>query len=329
MAKGKTQSERILALLQGNKAFVSSQEICSELQISRAAVWKQIQQLRRQGYDIQGVSSMGYRLSQVPDALRVLALTPGIETQRLGKQIIVKEQTSSTNDDLWQLGQQGAQEGTVVMAEEQQAGKGRRGRQWVSPSGRNLYMSILLRPPLLPAEASLITLMAAVALCEALRDVFQQQPQIKWPNDVLLAGRKTAGILAEMHAEQECIHFLVLGIGVNLNMSPEMFPEEIKYPATSLQIVLGRPVKRVEFARRLLEYLDQGYDRFLDNGAALVRTKWMDFCAHMDQVIDVNTTQGILRGRCVAIDEEGALILKISSEKEKKIRAGDVIRVST
>ena len=214
------------------------------------------------------------------------------------------------------------------MAEEQRAGKGRRGRQWVSPSGRNLYMSLLLRPPLLPAEASLIILMTAVALCEALRDVFQLQPQIKWPNDVLLAGGKTAGILAEMHAEQECIHFLVLGIGVNLNMTPEMFPEEIKYPATSLQIVLGRPVDRVAFARKLLEYLDKGYDRFLNNGGALVRAKWLEYCAHIDHVIDVHTPQGILQGRFAGIDEEGALILRTSSDKEKKIRAGDVIRLS-
>ena len=172
-------------------------------------------------------------------------------------------------------------------SEEQREGKGRRGRQWVSPSGRNLYMSLLLRPPLLPAEASLITLMAAVSLCNALRDLFQLQPQIKWPNDVLLTGGKTAGILAEMHAEQECIHFLVLGIGVNLNMTPEMFPEDIKYPATSLQIVLGRPVDRVDFTRKLLEYLDQGYDRFLNKGGALVRAKWLDYCAHIDHVIDV------------------------------------------
>ncbi len=327
MPRRSLQGERILALLNEGQGFVSSQEICRQLQITRAAVWKQIQGLRRKGYDIQGISSLGYRLAQAPDHLRALETCPGIDTGLIGKQLIVKEETDSTNDDLWLLGEQGAEEGSVVMAEMQRKGKGRRGRQWVSPAGRNLYVSVLLRPPLIPFEASLITLMAAVRICKTMEEMFQLQPRIKWPNDVLLEGKKIAGILAEMHAEQERIHFLVLGIGVNLNMTPDMFPADIQYPATSLRIVLGQSVERVAFARKLLESLDKGYDTFLNHGASSIRKDWLGRCAHTAGEIDVNTINGTKRGRFSGIDEDGALILEVSKNRKEKIRAGDVIRV--
>ncbi len=327
MAKRRSQRERILALLRGADDYISGQTICSELQITRAAVWKQIQALRSQGYSIQGVSSRGYRLREVPDALHVLASDPGIRTARIGKTIRVRDVTGSTNDDLWELGRQGAEEGTVVIAETQRAGRGRRGRQWVSPPNRNLYLSVLLRPPFPPAEAAMVTLMAGVGLCEAMQEVFLVRPQIKWPNDVLLEGKKTAGILAEMHAEQESIHFLVLGIGVNLNMTRDMFPEDLRYPATSVELVLGRPVERLPFARRLLEHLDRGYEKLLsDRGASVLRT-WNRYCAHRGKWLEINAVTGTLRGRFSGLDEEGAMILESADGRTEKIRAGDVVRV--
>ncbi len=248
---------------------------------------------------------------------------------RIGKRIIVKEETGSTNDDLWQLGQQGAEEGTVVIAEMQHAGRGRRGREWVGPAGRNLYFSVLLRPTLPPEQVSLITIMAAVQLCEVLAELFSLEPGIKWPNDVLLEGKKVAGILAEMHAEQEDINFLVLGIGVNLNMTAEMFPENLRYPAASVEVVLGRPVERVRFARRLMEVLDLGYDRVLSEGPASVVTAWKSYCAHPHGWLRVDTPQGILEGRFEGIDSEGAMILETgaSLSRKERIRAGDVTRV--
>lgn len=306
---------------------MSSQAICKELGITRAAVWKQIQTLRSQGYSIQGVSSQGYRLREVPDALHVLEADPGIRTDRIGKTILVKDVTESTNDDLWELGQKGADEGTVVIAEMQRAGKGRQGRQWVSPANRNLYMSVLLRPPFPPAEAGMVTLMAGVVLCEALEEVFPLQPKIKWPNDLLLEGSKAAGILAEMQAEQESIRFLVLGIGVNLNMDREMFPEDLRYPATSVQLVLGRPVERVPFVRRLLEHLDRGYERLLVDGGSSVLKDWSRYCAHPDEWLEVGTAKGSLKGRFRGLDKEGSMILESAPGQTERIRAGDVLRV--
>ncbi|MEW6439949.1 MAG: biotin--[acetyl-CoA-carboxylase] ligase [bacterium] len=328
MAKPGSRAEKVLRLLRRSGDFVSSHDICSELGISRAAVWKQIEGLRSDGYDIEGVSSMGYRLLRVPDALRVLEADRGFDPLRIGRRIVALDETGSTNEDAWQLGLEGAEEGTVVLAEMQRAGRGRRGRRWVSPAGTNLYASVLLRPAVLPAEAALLTLLAAVELCETLRETLPVAPGIKWPNDVLLEGAKVAGILAEMHAEQETIHFLVLGIGVNLNMTREMFPGELTYPATSVRCVLGRPVERVPFTRRLLENLDRGYERFLREGARPLRKRWLSFCVHLGGSLEVDTPKGILRGRFEDIDDEGALVLEVAPGATERIRAGDVIRVS-
>lgn len=328
MTRRPSQRERIIALLRTADGNVSSQAICRELKITRAAVWKQVQALRSLGYSIEGVASRGYSLHEVPDTLHVLEADPGIRTARIGSTIVAKDETGSTNDDLWELGRKGAEEGTVVIAEMQRAGKGRRGRQWISPAGRNLYLSVLLRPSFPPAEAAMVSLMAGVVLCEAMQDVFGLQPKLKWPNDLLLEGKKAAGILAEMHAEQESIRFLVLGIGVNINMGREMFPEDLRYPATSVQLVLGTPVKRLPFARRLLECLDQGYQRLLDDRGASARVAWNRYCAHPPgEWLEVSTAGGTLRGRFQGLDEEGSLILESAAGRAEKIRAGDVVRV--
>ncbi len=327
MAKRQPQRERILALLQGAEGFVSGEAICRELRITRGAVWKQIRILRDRGYSIEGIPSRGYRLRGVPDALHVLAADPGIRTDRIGGTILVKDVTESTNEDLWELGRQGADEGTVVIAERQLAGKGRMGRRWASPANRNLYMSVLLRPHFAPAEAAVVTLMAGVVLCETMQEVFHLRPRIKWPNDVLLEGMKTAGILAEMQAEQEDIHFLVLGIGVNLNMSRSMFPRDLRYPATSVRLALGRPVERLPFAKRLLERLDRGYERLLEDGSAPILEAWERYCAHPGEWLEVSTPGGSIRGRFRGLDPEGSMILEEPSGREERIRAGDVVRV--
>jgi BirA family biotin operon repressor/biotin-[acetyl-CoA-carboxylase] ligase len=171
--------------------------------------------------------------------------------------------------------------------------------------------------------------MAGVVLCASMAEVFGLRPKMKWPNDLLLEGKKAAGILAEMHAEQESIHFLVLGIGVNLNMSRDMFPQDLRYPATSVQMLLGRPVERLPFVRRLLENLDKGYQRLLDEGGAAILKEWSRYCAHPDGWLEVSTAKGTVRGRFRGLDEEGSMILEVSPGKREKIRAGDVSRVYT
>lgn len=327
MAKRTGSAGKVLEVLREADGFVSSQKICSLLGISRTAVWKQVEALRRLGWGIEGVASQGYRISAVADSLRVLEMDPGFEPIRIGRRIVVLEETGSTNDDAWKLGVEGAEEGTVVLAEMQRSGRGRRGRQWVSPARKNLYASVLLRPPVPPGDAPLLTLVAAVALCEALVETGPLAPGIKWPNDVLLQGKKTAGILAEMHAEHETVRFLVLGIGVNLNMTENMLPTEVRYPATSVQCALGAPVDRVAFCRTLLRHLDREYDAFLREGADPVREKWLRYCAHRQGWLEVETLQGTIQGRFRDIDNEGALVLEVAPGRTERVRAGDVTRL--
>jgi len=321
------RAERVLRLLREAEGFVSGQEICRRLGVTRAAVWKQVEALRRLGFSIQGVSSMGYRLSGEPEGLGVLAWDPGLRTRRIGRRILVSEETGSTNEDARALGRQGAEEGTVVGAESQTAGRGRRGRRWESPARTNLYLSVLLRPPLAPAQAAVFTLLAAVAVCRTIRGMYGLDARIKWPNDVLLGGGKTAGILAEMEAEQDRIHFLVLGIGVNLNMTPEMFPAGLLYPATSVSILLGREVGRADFARGLLEALDLAYEELLREGAGPVIRAWTELAAHTGKEIRVSTPQGELTGTFLGIDETGAMLLRTCGGERRTIHAGDVAAV--
>jgi BirA family transcriptional regulator, biotin operon repressor / biotin---[acetyl-CoA-carboxylase] ligase len=320
--------ERVLRLLKNGGGFVSSQEICRQLGITRAAVWKLVEGLRRKGFRIDGQAALGYRLQGVPDSLAVLELDPGIETLRLGKTVVFRQVTGSTNEDLWKLAERGAAEGTAVLAEAQEAGRGRRGRRWESPSGRNLYLSVLLRPALPPWEATLITLLGAVEVCRTIEELFGLEARIKWPNDVLLTGRKVAGILAEMQAEQEAIRFLILGIGVNLNMTGDMFPDELLYPGVSVAMVLGRPVDRLRFTRRLFERIDWGYDEFLRSGGPPLVREWMRLCAHPDALLEVSTPAGLRAGIFRGLDADGAMILETEGGQRETIRAGDVIRVS-
>jgi len=298
------------------------------LGITRSAVWKQVEALRRRGFVIEGVSSLGYRLNQESEDLGVLERDPEVRGHRIGRRIIVKEETGSTNEDARLLGRKGADDGTVVLAESQTEGRGRRGRRWASPARANLYMSVILRPDLPPSDAALFTLLAAVELCRTIREAYSLDPRIKWPNDLLLGGKKAAGILAEMEAEMERIRFIVLGIGVNLNMTREMFPAELLYPATSVSLELGRKVNRPAFARRLLKSLDRGYEHLLREGSGPLRDDWMRYSVQPSSRVEVNTPRGkTLKGRFLGIDETGAMILETAGKKRLTIHVGDVVRV--
>ena len=320
-----TQNERVLGLLREAPGFVSGQEICRRLGITRSAVWKHVGALRRQGFSIRGVASRGYRLDPESEGLGVLALDGVPPGRRIGKRIVFRNETGSTNEDARLLAREGAEEGTVVVAESQTEGRGRMGRSWVSPPHTNLYLSVILRPDLPPANAAWCTLLASVELCRTVRDLYGLDPGLKWPNDLLLEGRKAAGILAEMEAEIDRVRFVVLGVGVNLNMPADLLPERALYPATSLSLVLGRKVNRVAFARRFLEHLDRGYGRLLREGPEAVRDAWMGFSVHGAGTVRVTVPGGTLQGRFLGIDETGAMILENAQGKKRTVHVGDVV----
>ena len=289
--------------------FVSGEAISGKLGLSRAAVWKHVNALRGQGYRIEAVSARGYRLTAIPDRLGSLEIGPLLNTQELGQVLHFSEELPSTNDRARELADAGADHGEVVIAESQTAGRGRRGRTWASPAGRNLYLSVVLRPNLPPQRAPEITLVASVAACDACRKA-GVEAGIKWPNDLLVGGRKVAGILTELSAEPDLVHWVVLGIGVNLNSGPADFPAELRGVATSLSIERGQPVPRALFAAALLSELEQWLDRHASEGFAPIRAAWCERSVTLGREVRVDADGGELTGVAEDIDASGALLVR-------------------
>lgn len=320
-----TSRDQILSLFRRNPgAFVSGQEISQTLNISRAAVWKQVESLRQAGFDIEAQRSRGYRLLGGPDRLLADEILHGLDVRKVGKSIICLEETDSTNARARQLGEDGVADGTVIIADRQSAGRGRLGRRWESPTGVNLYTSILLRPLIPVQQAPQLTFLSAVAVAESLSQLYQLPARVKWPNDVLVNGRKIAGLLNEMNAETEQVHFVILGVGVNLNMTGEQFPEELNYPATSVFLETGEKVDRVLFIRTFLEKLDGFYTEFIADGFVPIRRRWEALCELMNARVRIDQQQGALQGTVVGLDNDGALRLQLDDGRVERVLAGDV-----
>ena len=317
--------ETILSLFrQTPEGFVSGERISDELGVSRTAVWKHIRNLRQAGYQIEAIPSRGYQLQQSPDILMPEAIQSGLECRRVGSRIISFDEADSTNLQACRFGDEGADDGLVVIADRQSSGKGRMGRQWESPGGVNLYASILLRPPVLPFEAPKLTFLSAVAVCRAIKNCTGLQPTVKWPNDILLNGAKVAGLLNEMSSETDQVHYVILGIGVNLNMRADQFPDDLRYPATSLAIVSGKAVSRLAFTRSLLQELDTLYQIYLERGSAPVLTAWTELCDLTGTRVQVDCNDLLIEGIMVGLGDDGALLIRTSAGKIESIYAGDV-----
>jgi BirA family biotin operon repressor/biotin-[acetyl-CoA-carboxylase] ligase len=317
--------ETILSLFsQTPDGFVSGELISAELGISRTAVWKHIRNLRQAGFRIEAVPSRGYQLLQSPDILMPEAIQAGLACRRIGSQVRCFETTDSTNLQACRLGDEGSLEGLVVIADRQSSGKGRLGRHWESPGGVNLYASILLRPPIPPYEAPRLTFLSAVAVCRAITRCTGLHPTVKWPNDVLLNGAKVAGLLNEMSSETDRVHYVVLGIGVNLNMRQEQFPEDLRYPATSLALASGRPVSRLEFTRALLQETDIQYLRYLEEGSPPIFAAWTKLCDLVGKSVHADCNQLQIEGTMIGLAEDGALLVRTATGKIESVYAGDV-----
>jgi BirA family biotin operon repressor/biotin-[acetyl-CoA-carboxylase] ligase len=305
-------------------AFVSGEAISRHLQVTRTAVWKRIQGLRSAGYKIEGSRRLGYRLIRSPDLLTPSEVTPLLQTAWLGRKIHYFEAIGSTNSEAYRLALHGAQEGEVVIADSQGEGKGRLGRRWFSPPHANLYLSVILRPKIPPHRASCLTLMAAVATAEAIETVSSIRPGIKWPNDILLEGKKVGGLLNEIHSEADRVHFVVLGIGVNVNTDINLFPEEIRGVATSLREEIGHPVSRKLFLQTLLEMLERWYEVFLREGGEPILRVWREWAQIEGKEVRVSSFGEIVVGKAVDVDSDGTLILDTGEGIFRRIVAGDL-----
>ncbi|MBE0597609.1 MAG: biotin--[acetyl-CoA-carboxylase] ligase [Desulfuromonadales bacterium] len=321
---GNGAREEILRLFRRGGDLVSGEELSRILGISRTAVWKQIRLLREQGYVIEAVPSRGYRLTSTPDLLLPAEIRAGLDTQIIGREIVYLAEADSTNLRASLLGEAGSVEGTVVIADQQSAGKGRLGRRWSSPPGVNLYTSVLLRPPISPRSAPQLTFLSAVATAWAIEETSGLEPQVKWPNDILLGGKKVAGLLNEMSAETDRVHFVVLGIGVNLNMQAGQFPQDLRYPATSLTLETGRPISRLRFARSLLHHLEGLYRVYLEKGFTPILLAWKNLFDLAGRQVEVDLQKRRLSGVAIGIDEDGALLVRLVDGSTERVLAGDV-----
>ena len=303
--------------------YLSSARLSAQLGISRAAIWKQIGALREQGYAIDALPSKGYRFAAGPDRLFSEEIQDGLKAAIIGSEIVYFAETDSTNQRAALLAEGGARDGTVIVAEAQSAGKGRLGRRWTSPAGVNLYLSIILRPAIAPRAAPLLTFLSSLATARTIELETGLRPTVKWPNDILLGGCKVAGLLNEMNAETERVNYVILGIGVNLNMTQEQFPDDLRYPATSLALALQRPVDRVRFCRRLLSEIDILYRDYPARQDTIL-AGWLAYFDLLDKKVTVEEPSRSIVGTVTGVAADGALLLSLENGSHERILAGDV-----
>jgi BirA family biotin operon repressor/biotin-[acetyl-CoA-carboxylase] ligase len=317
------KKDEVLRLLRNSRSgHVSGAFLAAEMGVSRTAVWKHIKTLEREGYEIKAVPSKGYSLTSSPDIIVASEVKQRLGTKVIGKEILQFAEVASTNTIAMELAQKGAADGTVIIAETQTGGKGRLGRSWTSPHG-NLYVSVILRPSVPISKAPLITLMGAVAVASGVRRHCGVPAGIKWPNDILLSGKKVSGLLTEMSAEPDRIRHIVLGIGVNVNMDSSALQPDVRKISTTLATAVGKPVDRTALLRTLLAELDLWYHRFL-KGDAEVLAAWKELNVTLGHRVAVSGGGAKLEGLARGVDAEGRLILMLDDGTLQQVAAGDV-----
>lgn len=316
--------DEILEFFRRNEGkFVSGQEMSKACKVSRTAIWKHIEILRKKGYKIESYTKKGYRLLTEPDLVSPLEMEKVLTTKTFGRKYIYLERTDSTNREAKKLAADGAEEGTVVVTEEQSAGRGRLERGWFSPYRKGLWFSIILRPDFLPMEAPKCTLMAAVALTKAFHRLGLAAAGIKWPNDILVGPKKMVGILTEMNGTMEEIQYIVMGIGINVNVEEKDLPEPIAGLATSFRME-GVEVDRREAFNVILTELENQYNRVLSEGFDSTLAEWSQLSVTLHREVQVKAPGSTYTGMAEAIDRDGNLLVRRPSGEVERVVAGDV-----
>ena len=320
-----TTDAKILSALRAHPDGVSGAQLAEQLSISRAAIWARIDELRQLHYDIAASPHFGYRLVSAPDALHADDLLARLgPTKIIGRDIRVFEETTSTNDVIEKLARDGVKQGVVVFAESQTKGRGRLGRKWTSPTHKGLWFSVLLRPELSPQETTQLTVASAIALRRAIKKVTGLTADIKWPNDLLIGGKKVVGILTEMSAEVDRVRHVILGIGVDVNQGAAEFPAELRKIATSLKMESGEAVSRAELATEIMRELDFDYARICGGKFSAVADEWEAGCATIGKNVAVQMGTRLIRGCAEALDDDGALLVRSEHGHLERIIGGDV-----
>ena len=315
--------EEILRLLRSADGYISGQELCNRFGVSRTAVWKAINQLKEAGYEIEAQQNKGYKLMAAPDLMTEAEIKSLMHTDWVAKEVLYFDTIDSTNTKAQELAEKGYPSGTLVVADKQESGKGRRGRSWVSPSGTGIFMTLMIKPDINPNNASMLTLVAALAVAKAITSVNSEEAMIKWPNDIVVNGKKVCGILTEMNAQFDYINHIVVGIGINVHN--ESFPEEISQMASSLMIEAGgKRFHRAQIIAETMSYFEQYYDTFLKTQdlSALVR-EYDELLVNRNKSVRVLDPKEPFDGKAMGITPKGELIVD-TWESRKLVSSGEV-----
>ena len=314
-------------LLLSRGEFISGNDLANITGVSRVAIWKHMENLKREGYNIVSVKGKGYQLVQTDNIVIPQIVFQYLQTRDIGRKIITVTRTDSTNNQIkGMLQEQSLPTGTVLIAASQDSGKGRRGRSWVSPPG-GLWFSVLLRPPLDLARTALLSLVFAVACTRAIQQYTEAVCQIKWPNDLLIDGRKVGGILLELEGEIGAANYLVVGIGINVNLGIESIPVEIRDYAISMKMAEHKDFELNRILATVLNKMETYYERFIMEGITDIMQEFCSLCYHLGQKVKVDMGSKILTGVNVGVDEQGSLLID-TGEQICKVSTGDVSVVS-
>lgn len=314
--------ELVLKHLKKEQDYCSGEEISHKLGVTRAAVWKAIKKLQEEGYQITSSTRKGYKLIVSPNVITASEVKDELQTKIMGQEIIYYEAIDSTNNEAKKKAREGASEGTLIIADQQTAGKGRLGRSWISPSGEGIWMSLILRPHILPNQASQLTLIAGLGMCEAIERVTGLKAQIKWPNDVVVNSKKICGILTEMSAQVEQIEYVVVGIGVNVNLSS--IPEELPY-ASSLAIEGGKEYSRKKIIATFLEIFEVDYTQYVKSlNLNFIKERYEQSCITLHRQVKLITKENECIAKALGINEEGALMAQMQDGSIQTVSSGEV-----
>lgn len=321
-----TKKDEILKrFLQAENTPISGQKLAEELGISRTAIWKHLQSLQEEGYQFEILKKKGYLLVGTPDQVDPARITSFLNTKRFGRNIHYVKQCTSTQKIAHELVAEDATDGTIVISESQTEGKGRMARNWESTEGKGIWMTVILRPSILPHQAPQFTLVAAVSVVNAMKSLYENfVPTIKWPNDILINGRKCTGILTEMIAEVDQVRALLVGIGINVNQKMEDFPEELQQIATSLSIEEKKQLDRAQLVAQTLNYFEQYSDLYLSKGFSPIKALWEEASNTIGKNVKAVTLNETIEGKAIGITEEGVLEIQLEDGSIKQVYSADI-----
>lgn len=318
------KSELLKRMAGGIDHPVSGQQVADEFEISRTAIWKYIKELESEGYEIGTIRKKGYYLISSPDSISASSIQQHLQTKNYGRTIHYLASCPSTQVVAHEEAQNDAPDGTIVIADEQTAGKGRLSRPWSSVAGKGIWMSVITRPHLTPQQAPQLTLVAAVSIVRAIEELTTVTPTIKWPNDILVNGNKVTGILTELQADPDRVKAVILGIGMNVNQELKDFPEELRTIATSLRIEEKHPVNRAELVAKILEYLEHYITMYVDKGFAPIKLLWESYADSIGKRIRISTLKETYEATAKGISEDGRLEVELDDGSIRGIYSADI-----